>query len=135
MAEVVSFIIELEPITKKNQLQLGRVGGQYKVFPSKKYRQYETEATPFCPYLLIDYPVNVEAHYYRSTRRRVDITNLESALMDTLVHAGTLMDDNCKIVVSTDGSRVHYDKNHPRTEVIITMSTEVEKEFFNTKNN
>lgn len=133
MTAVINFIIDIEPITKKNQLQLGRVGGHYKIFPSKKYRQYETAATPFCPYLLIDYPVNIEAHYYRSTRRRVDITNLESALMDTLVHSGTLSDDNCRIVVSTDGSRVHYDKDHPRTEVTITLSGDAEQEFFNVK--
>lgn len=133
MAVVTNFIIDTEPITKKNSQQIIRVKGRPMITQSKKYRQYETAATPFCPYLMIDYPVNVEAHYYRSTRRRVDITNLESALMDLLVHAGTLEDDNCKIVVSTDGSRVHYDKNHPRTEVIITTSEDVEKEFFNTK--
>lgn len=130
---VTVFTIELEPVTKKNQLQLIRVKGHPKIIPSKKYRMYETAATPFCPYTMINYPVNVEAHYYRSNRRRIDITNLESALMDTLVHAGTLQDDNCSIVVSTDGSRVHYDKEHPRTEVIITPSVEVEREFLKTK--
>lgn len=129
----IVFTIELTPITKKNSQQIIRVKGRPVIVPSKKYREYETAATPFCPYLLIDYPVNIEAHYYRSTRRRVDITNLESALMDTLVHAGTLSDDNCRIVVSTDGSRVHYDKENPRTEVIITPSVEVEREFI--KNN
>ena len=133
MAVVASFTIDLEPATKKNQLQIIRIKGHPRILPSKKYREYETAATPFCPYLLIDFPVNVEAHYYRSNRRRIDITNLESALMDLLVHAGTLSDDNCSIVVSTDGSRVHYDKEHPRTEVVITPSVEVEREFIKTK--
>ena len=40
--------------------------------------------------------------------------------MDVLVKAGTLKDDSCSIVVSTDGSRVFYDKENPRTEVEIT---------------
>lgn len=132
-AERINFIIQLNPITKKNSQQIIRVKGRPVVAQSKNYRSYETAATPFCPYLLIDYPVNIEAHYYRDTRRRVDITNLESALMDVLVHAGTLEDDNCRIVVSTDGSRVHYDKDNPRTEVIITPSEDAEKEFFNVK--
>lgn len=129
----VMFTIELAPITKKNSNQIFYNKGRRIVAPSKQYRAYETAATPFCPYELIDYPVNIEAHYYMPTRRRVDITNLESALMDILVHAGTLLDDNCAIVVSTDGSRVHYDKEHPRTEVIITPSVEVEQEFIKTK--
>lgn len=132
MAAVV-FTIEVAPVTKKNSNQIIKVRGRAMLVPSKRYRQYETAATPFCPYELIDYPVNIEAHYYMPTRRRVDITNLESALMDVLVHAGTLKDDNCAIVVSTDGSRVHYDKENPRTEVIITPSVEVEQEFIKTK--
>lgn len=132
MAAVV-FTIEVAPVTKKNSNQIIKVRGRAMLVPSKRYRMYETAATPFCPYELIDYPVNIEAHYYMPTRRRVDITNLESALMDTLVHAGTIKDDNCAIVVSTDGSRVHYDKENPRTEVIITPSVEVEREFIKSK--
>jgi Holliday junction resolvase RusA-like endonuclease len=53
------------------------------------------------------------------TQRRVDLANLIEALQDILVAAHVLADDNCKIVVSTDGSRVFYDKSNPRTEVEI----------------
>ena len=68
----------------------------------------------------IDQPVNVAAKFYMPTRRRVDLTNLNEALHDILVHYGVLSDDNAKIIVSTDGSRVYWDKDNPRTEVIIT---------------
>ena len=54
------------------------------------------------------------------TRRKVDLTNLHEALHDILVKYGVLEDDNFKIIQSTDGSRVSYDKWHPRTEVEIT---------------
>lgn len=130
---VVAFSIDVAPVTKKNSMRLITIKGKPRLLPSKQYKNYETAATPFCPYLLIDFPVNIEAHYYMPTRRKPDITNLESALMDTLVHAETLEDDNCTIVVSTDGSRVHYDKNHPRTEIIISDATDVEMEFLKTK--
>lgn len=73
---------------------------------------------------LIDYAVNVKAVYYMQTRRKVDITNLHNALHDILVHYGVLADDNMKIVVFTDGSRVKYDKLNPRTEVTILGSSE-----------
>lgn len=68
----------------------------------------------------IDQPVNVAAKFYMPTRRRVDLTNLNEALHDILVNYGILTDDNAKIIVSTDGSRVYWDKENPRTEVIIT---------------
>jgi Holliday junction resolvase RusA-like endonuclease len=54
------------------------------------------------------------------THRRVDLCNLHAALHDILVKYQVIEDDNSKIVVSTDGSRVLYDKDHPRTEVVIT---------------
>jgi hypothetical protein len=40
-------------------------------------------------------------------------------LHDILVKAKVLEDDNYKIVIGTDGSRVYYDKENPRTEVEI----------------
>ena len=58
-------------------------------------------------------------------RRRVDITNLHSALHDILTHYGVIADDNCKIVVATDGSRVKVDRDNPRTEVIVTKVEEM----------
>ena len=74
----------------------------------------------FLKALGINQPVNVAAKFYMPTRRRVDLTNLNEALHDILVHYGVLSDDNAKIIVSTDGSRVYWDKDNPRTEVIIT---------------
>jgi hypothetical protein len=35
------------------------------------------------------------------------------------VDCGILKDDNYKIIHSVDGSRVLYDKNNPRTEILI----------------
>lgn len=57
--------------------------------------------------------------FYMPTRRIVDLTNLEEAIDDILVKYGVLKDDNSRILVSHDGSRVLYDKNNPRTEVTI----------------
>lgn len=68
----------------------------------------------------IDKPVNVQAVYYMPTRHRVDITNLMSATHDLLVDAKVLADDDSKIVKSVDGSRVLYDKENPRVEIVIT---------------
>lgn len=68
----------------------------------------------------IDYPVNIKMLFYMETRRRVDLSNLLEAADDVLVDAGVIADDNSGIVAAHDGSRVLYDKEHPRTEVTIT---------------
>ena len=121
-------VIPLAPITKKNsqriiQRYMPSKGKTVPVpIPSQKYVEYEKA----CGWYLnthsglnIEYPVNVKALYYMPTRRRVDLTNLHEALHDILVKYKVLADDNCKIIVATDGSRVLYDKDNPRTEVYI----------------
>lgn len=121
---MVKFTIELPPVTKKNhsEILINRKTGKRFVAPSKQYRQYEKEAMWFIPRpeKPIDYPVNVKCLFYRSTRRRMDLTGAQQAVDDIMVKAGLLKDDCCDIVVGHDGSRVLYDKENPRTEVEIT---------------
>ena len=121
----MKFVIKAAPVTKKNSMKprLDRNGRFLGMMQSDAYRRYEEECMLVIPGQFrtgIDYPVNVKAIYYMPTRRIVDITNLHSALHDVLVKAGVLKDDNSRIVVSTDGSRVMYDKENPRTEIEIT---------------
>lgn len=123
----LKFIVPLNPVTKKNSGQVTKSG---MVLPSKAYRRYEKEALKLIPpdaRLHINEPVNVKALYYMKTdyyaperKSKIDIQNLHNALADTLVEAGVLEDDNCRIVFSMDGSRVLHDKQNPRTEVTIT---------------
>ena len=123
----IKLVIKLPPVTKKNSMQMIQNSKTQKpmLVPSKQYRRYESDSGWFLKPLGISSPVNIRALYYMATRRRVDITNLESALLDVLVKHGVITDDNCRIVVSTDGSRVLYDKDNPRTEIYITESKEV----------
>lgn len=53
------------------------------------------------------------------TKRRVDLNNLHNALHDILVHYQIIDDDNSEVIAATDGSRVRYDKEFPRTEITI----------------
>jgi Holliday junction resolvase RusA-like endonuclease len=90
------------------------------IVPSDVYKTYEHSAAWFMPHdPTIREPVNVRALFYMPTKRRVDLVNLEEALLDVLVHYGVIDDDNSTIVAGMDGSRVLYDKENPRTEVII----------------
>lgn len=120
--ELVKFTINTAPYTKKNHQDIitNPKTGKPMLIPGKEYRQYEKDARWFMPHIdTIDEPVNVKAIFYMSTRRRVDLVNLEQALLDILVKYGILADDNSNIVHSMDGSCVDYDKERPRTEVYI----------------
>lgn len=90
------------------------------VIPSPQYKNYEHDCAYFMPPYKAEGQVNVKALFYMPTRRKVDLVNLLQALLDILVKYDVIEDDNSKVVVSVDGSRVLYDKENPRTEVEIT---------------
>ena len=117
------------PATKKNSQQLfvNKSTGRMFPVPSKAYKAYEASALPLCPRLNIVTPVNVRCVYYMPTHRSVDLSNLISATDDILVRAGTIADDNRDIVAAHDGSRVLYDKEHPRTEITVTPLEDYEQ--------
>ena len=118
--------IPIPPRTKKNSQRIVMVKGRPMVLPSKEYKDYEKACAPFIPRLKvpISEPVNVKCLYYMPTRRRVDITNLLEASADLLVAHGVLADDNRNVMYAVDGSRVFYDKEHPRCEIEIEPITE-----------
>lgn len=123
----IHFTVNLTPISKKNNPQIAynpKTGKPF-IVPSKQYKQYEKDALWFIPKgEKINKPVNVKCLFYMPTRRKCDLVNMQEAILDVMVKAGLLADDNYSIVQSMDGSRVLYDKEHPRTEVYITEVTE-----------
>jgi Holliday junction resolvase RusA-like endonuclease len=120
----VKYIICGTPITKKNSSRIILVRGKPRIIPSKQFVAYEKAALyqlmSVRPRTAVDHPVNVKCVYYMPTNRRVDLTNLLAATMDILVDARILADDNAKIVVGHDGSRVEYRATEPRVEIEIT---------------
>lgn len=117
--------IPLAPISKKNHSQIiwNKATKKPMLIPSKQYNEYEkacAEFIPQMPFNTFDCPVNVKCMFYMRTRRKVDLVNLEQAVLDILVKYGILLDDNSNIVASMDGSKVLYSKENPRTEIEIT---------------
>lgn len=114
-----------DPRTKKNSQRIIRIGRGSRILPSEAYLDYAGD----CALQLlaqratnagIDYPVNVACVYYMPTRRKVDLVNLLEATCDILRDNYVVVDDNCSIIAGHDGSRVLYDKAHPRVEIEIT---------------
>ena len=133
---MIKFTIPLAPITKKNSQQIRyrwaidkRTRKQKRVpyiAPSEAFERYEQAALWYVPRgRRINTTVNVKCLFYMPTRAKCDLTNHLEAIDDIMVKAGLLADDNFTVVESHDGSRVLYDKERPRTEIIITKNNEV----------
>lgn len=116
------FVIEGNPVTKKNSQRMVPVHGRVIPMPSKQFVDYEKHFMRSLPHDIphgIHTPVLVRATYYMQKRLRVDMVNLLEATCDILVKAHVLVDDCRDIVASHDGSAVFYDKEHPRAEIEI----------------
>lgn len=118
---ILQFTIPLQPITKKNNGRIikNQKTGKLCFIPSEQYKRYEKDCKYFIPTHYIKDPINVKAIFYMKTKGLVDLTNLNESLHDIMQEYNCIVDDDCKIIVSTDGSRVMYDKENPRTEVTI----------------
>lgn len=127
---MISFTIPGQPITKKNSQRLIDVGPRCQVcgrgrnsrpLPSETFMSYQDRAGYYLPHKheKLEGPFNLQAVYYMPTRRRVDLLNLLEATCDILVHYEVLADDYFRIVASHDGSRVRYDRDNPRVEIVL----------------
>lgn len=123
MAIIYEATIPLNPKTKKNsqRIVINRKTNRPMVMQNEAYKEYEKNCGWFLkmPDKPIDTPVNIRCVFYRENNIRCDLTNLLEAIDDILMKYGVIADDNFKILVSHDGSRVYVDKDNPRTEITI----------------
>lgn len=135
LTEEINIVVYGPPAIKKNGQQIVKMGNVPMIQPSKKYvywasnalKQIEDYIQTRNPRVPINDWVEIEAHYYRDTRVRCDLSNLHEGIQDCLTVAGIWIDDS--IVLSHDGSRKHYDPSNPRIEVTIRKyKGEVENE-------
>lgn len=127
---VYEAVIPIEPRSKKNSQQICINPRTKRPFVKQndKYVQFEKDCGFFLkhkPPAPIDYPVNVKCIFYRSTRIRCDLVNLEEAILDVLTRYGIIADDNFNIVATMDGSTVLIDKDNPRIEITITKENDL----------
>lgn len=113
------------PIPKKTSQRIVGKGKFKRILQSERFLKYDKHAKDHIkrsyPQLLkkTDAAIEVRIHYYRETKHRVDMTNLQEGTDDILTEVGVIKDDNSKIIKSHDGSRVYFDKENPRTEIWI----------------
>lgn len=112
------------PVVKKNNQKVS-FRGKYPIkYNTPAYARWEASAIRQLwgsekPKYTIDEPVLLVCTFFMQTQRRVDLSALYEGIQDVLVKTNIIADDNCKIIIGHDGSRVHYDAEHPRMRVQI----------------
>jgi Holliday junction resolvase RusA-like endonuclease len=113
--------IQGNPAVKKNSPKIIKMGKTYSIRTSDIYDEWAAKALfqleKQKPGFTIDSPVHVEAHFYRNTKVRADLSNLYEGFQDCFTLSGIWVDD--MLIESHDGSRKHYDKENPRIEVTV----------------
>lgn len=73
----------------------------------------------FRGYKVTDYPINVSIVVYFDSKRRRDLDNCVSSIMDAMVEAEIIEDDNTNFVECITVSFGGVDKENPRAEVML----------------
>lgn len=111
--------------SKKNSKKLFFIRNRPIFAPSTNYEKWHKQALP---QLLGKSPVegqikDIELIFYPESKRKSDLTNKAESIMDLLVDAGIIEDDNWfvipKVVLIFGG----VDKNNPRCEITINVDT------------
>lgn len=124
---IFRYTIHGDPPSKKNSMRKTRRG----LIPNKKYCNWRNEAEAqireagLRP-VKCNPPFNIAFLIFRKNRRGGpgDVNNYTHAPQDILVTEGIIPEDNRDIVYSIDGSRIFFDKEDPRIEIIITVTKE-----------
>lgn len=141
MQLLAEYVISLDPRAKKNSHRIAGSGPRCPMCGKfqKQFIRNGSTATDFA-FRAAQYlhpkparPFGQEVHLiyrvYTATWHKKDDLNLYEALDDILVKEKILEDDNRKIIRSRDGSRVLYDKEHPRAEIYIYDYKEEEDQW------
>ena len=124
---MINLKITGNPMSSKNHrpIFINKATGNRFVGKSKALKDYmdnglkelkaQTKSEP------ISSPIEISFQFYVKDKRKYDLVNMIQAPLDLLKQAGIIADDNYFIVESLDGSRIHIDKNEPRTEIEIKI--------------
>ena len=108
--------------SKKNSRAVSFKNGRFGLFPGKTYQKWHNEAMNQL-FLLKEYPrikvEQIDIVFYPETRRRSDLTNRAESVMDLLVDACILEDDNWYVCPRINLRFGEVDKANPRVEIEI----------------
>ena len=123
------FIIDGQPMSKKRNYKIIKIGRHYTLGLATKYKHWEKSATDQLWAQRMTYQshmtgvfqitslVEVAFEFFLKGKRKYDLSNLIQGPEDALVKAGILEDD--ALICSLDGSRKHLGCENPRVQITI----------------
>lgn len=135
---MIQFTIKGNTPSKKNSKRVFCRGKYPVVLPSELHEKWHNAVLPELVIArqsqktvsLVRFPIEkvqcIVLTFFRSTKRKYDLTNSAESIMDLLVDAGILEDDNMEVVPKVILRHGDKDKDNPRCEVFIfpELSTE-----------
>jgi len=126
----LSFIIDGQPMSKKRNYRIIRIGQHYALGLKREYKAWEKNITDQLwvqrmQYMAsmvgvwkpIDMYVEASFEFFMKNKAKYDLSNLIQGVEDALVKAKILKDDS--LIASYDGSRKHLGCAEPRVLVTI----------------
>jgi Holliday junction resolvase RusA-like endonuclease len=118
---LIHLTISGDTVSKKNSKKIIYVRGRPIIIPSYAYKKWHDQAMS---QLWGKKPVAgqieaIEMILYPSTKRKFDLSNHTESLMDLLVDAGIIQDDNYEVVPELTVRFGGHDKANPRAEITI----------------
>ena len=115
----ITLIIPGSIRSKKNSKRVFSCGRFTRVLPSKAYEEWEKQAHAHAwyhkPKIIASGEIHVEAHFFYAGPRP-DLSGCLESVGDCLEG---IVWANDRQIVSWDGSRLHHDKDNPRTEITV----------------
>jgi hypothetical protein len=103
--------------SKKNSKIISCRGNRPCMFPSKNYTEWHKQALAQIVGKGKINSNNLQITFYSGDNRKFDLTNKAESIMDTLVDAGLLEDDNYSIIGDLHLLFGGVDKDNPRCEI------------------
>lgn len=108
MKEVILNIPMYAPST--NTMHLRNANGSLRLNPKHKEFRSEVAYSSYKAFKVTEYPVEVTAYLYMPDKRLRDADNTKKTILDALVRAGVIKDDNWKYVRRTVAEIVEVDE-------------------------
>lgn len=110
--------------SKKNSRNIFVRNGKICNVPSKLYKEWHEYATiqlkqQFAGYKVADYPIDISVVVYYGTEHRHDLDNALGSIMDALVDAQIIEDDDVHHISQITIQHGGLDKKNPRAEIFL----------------
>lgn len=110
--------------SKKNSRNIFVRNGRIINVPSKLYKEWHEDAKlqleqQFKGYQVSGYPIDINVVVYYGTKHRHDLDNALGSIMDVLVDANIIIDDDIEHISQIIIQHGGLDKENPRAEIYL----------------